>query len=178
MKKIFFLFILFYSISTQAQTMETTIYDVVNREDKDTFSDMVVLGYEIDDTDAEGYTPLMIASSLGKPRFAEFLLKNGALINKRSNNGMTALHRAAQSGQNEMVDLLINSGAKINWPDYKGYTPLMYAVLGNNPFTVEHLYALGADINYRNTSNQTALDIAKKKKFKEIVSFLRAHGAE
>ena len=35
---------------------DSSIYDVVNNEDMDTFSDMVILGYDVDEPDADGYS--------------------------------------------------------------------------------------------------------------------------
>lgn len=156
---------------------DDSVYDVINREDMDTFSDMVVLGYDVDDSDADGFTPLMIAAALNKTNFAQFLIANGANVNKRSLNGLTAVHRAAQAGHNEMIDILYGADASIDIPDFDGNTPLMYAVAANRRFTVERLVALGANINYYNARNETALKIAEKKRFKEIVAFLRSKGA-
>ena len=39
----------------QAAQAEDTIYDVINREDTKAFSDMVMLGYDIDEQDIDGY---------------------------------------------------------------------------------------------------------------------------
>ena len=50
----------------QAAQAEDTIYDVINREDTKAFSDMVMLGYDIDEQDIDGYTPLMIAAAARK----------------------------------------------------------------------------------------------------------------
>ena len=156
---------------------EDSIYDVINREDTDTFSDMVVLGYDVDDVDGDGYTPLMIAAALGKAKFARFLIHNNAKVDKRSFNGMTALHRAAQGGHNELIDILHGAGAYIDMPDFNGDTPLMVATRSNRRFTVERLLALGADINYMNAKGETALSIAYKKRFKKIASYLKSQGA-
>ncbi len=160
-----------------AMAKEDSIYDVVNREDTDAFSDMVVLGYDIDDIDRDGYTPLMIAASLGKANFARFLIYNDANVNKRSHTGQTALHRAAQGGYDELVNMLIDAGAYVNIPDFAGNTPLMYAVMSNHLFTVERLIAAGANLGYRNANGETALRIAEKKRFFKIVNFLRSKGA-
>ena len=43
---------------------DQSIYDVVNDEDTASFSDMVVLGYDIDEPDGDGFTPLMARLNL------------------------------------------------------------------------------------------------------------------
>ncbi len=166
-------FWLFGVVPTQA---DSSIYDVVNNEDMDTFSDMVILGYDIDDTDADGFSPLMIASALGKPTFVQFLIDNNAKVDKRSYKGLTALHRAAQAGHNEIVNILVEAGANVNMPDFDGNTPLMLAVASNRRFTAELLVKLGTDINFRNAKGETAYKIAEKRRFKEIMEFLKENG--
>ena len=79
----------------QAAQAEDTIYDVINREDTKAFSDMVMLGYDIDEQDIDGYTPLMIAAAAGKTGFVGYLIDNGAKVDKRYYQGGTAMHRAA-----------------------------------------------------------------------------------
>jgi len=157
---------------------EDSVYDIINHEDTVAFSQLVTLGYDIDDSDADGYTPLMTAATLGKPQFVQFLLDNGANVNRRSYNGETAVHRAAIIGNNEIINMLYEAGAILNMPDLDGNTPLMYAVTANRRFTVELLVKLGVDINFRNANNETALRVAEKNRFKEIAAFLRSKGAK
>lgn len=156
---------------------DDSVYDIINNEDTAAFSQLVTLGYDIDDSDADGYTPLMIAATLGKPNFVQFLIDNGADVNRRSYNGETAMHRASNVGNNEIIDILYEAEANINMPDLDGNTPLMYAITANRRFTVERLVKLGADINYRNANRETALNVAEKNRFKEIAAFLRSKGA-
>ncbi len=166
--------ILIFSFSVRAE--EPSIYEIIKNEDEDTFSDMVALGYDIDQRDRDGYTPLMIASSLGKVNFAQLLINNGADVNARSYTGLTALHRAAQEGRNDVIAVLLMGDANINIPDMHGFTPLMVAVIANQRFTVEFLVKRGAYINYKNVDGDTALKFADRKKFYNISTFLREHG--
>lgn len=167
---------LLISISS-ANAAEKTIYDIVNTEDQDTFSDMVALGFDIDQADSDGFTPLMIAASLGKVQFARFLIYNGANVDARSKTGLTPLHRAAQDGHNDVIIELLDGGANINMPDMDGFTPLMVAVAAKQRFCVEFLVKRGANLNYRNAKGDSALKIADNKRFYDISSFLREAGA-
>lgn len=167
---------LFFSFSVRAD--EPSIYDIIKNEDQGTLSQMVTLGFDIDERDGDGYTPLMIAASLGKADFAQFLIDNGADVNAKSYTGLTAMHRAAQDGHNDVIAILLISDANINMPDVHGFTPLMIAVLANQRFTVEFLVRRGAYLNYRNAEGNTALKIADMKKFSRISTYLRDHGAK
>ncbi|MCM1324490.1 MAG: ankyrin repeat domain-containing protein [Acetobacter sp.] len=156
---------------------DKTIYEIINSEDQFAFSNMVALGFDIDQSDSDGYTPLMIASSLGKIKFVEFLIDNGADVNLRSHTGLTALHRAAQDGHNEVIAALLLGGANINIPDMAGFTPLMVSVIANQRFCVEFLIKRGANINFRNADGDTALRISDRKKFYDLSKYLRQQGA-
>lgn len=151
---------------------DSSVYDLINQEDTVTFSDLFVLGYGVDDADADGYTPLMIAAALGKAKFVGFLIENGADVNRCSYNGSTALHRAAQAGHEDVIDVLLDSGAFVDTPDFDGFTPLMMAVTANRRFTVEHLVKRGANLGFQNAKGKTALDLAREKRFQEIATFL------
>ena len=157
---------------------DPSIYEIVNTENERTFSDLIMLGYDIDDADNDGNTALMIAASLGKVNFVHFLIDNGADVNNKNYNGETAMHRAAQGGNNEIIDILFAAGADLNIPDFTGKTPLMQAVAAERRFAVERLVTLGAYLNWRDKNGDSALSLAERKKFKPIADFLRSKDAQ
>lgn len=53
-----------------------------------------------------------------------------------------------------------------------GWTPLFYAVRSNEVTAVKLLLLSGADTNLKDTTGQSALDIAKRKKYHEIVNLI------
>lgn len=171
------LFLSCFAVNAHADA-EPTIYEIVNDENEHTFSELLMLGYDIDDADNDGNTPLMIAASLGKVNFVHFLLDNGAEVNNKNYNGETALHRAAQSGNNEVIDILFAAGADLNAPDFSGRTPLMQAVAAERRFSVERLVTLGAYLDWHDKDGESALSLAERKKFKPIADFLRTKGAK
>ena len=160
-----------------AKADDMTVFDIINNEDQTAFSDMVIIGYDINQRDKNGNTALMTASELGKLKFVRFLLLNDATINLRNNIGQIPLHAAAQNGHNEVISALVEHGAKLNMPDMDGNTPLMLAVIANKPETVELLHKLGASLNYHNAKGETALRIADRKYFREISNYLRKNQA-
>lgn len=153
---------------------DDSIYEIINRDDKQAFSDMVMLGFDIDEQDLDGYSPLMIAAGFGKTDFVEYLIDNGANVNKRYYQGGTAMHRAAHGGYNDVIRVLADAGANVNMPDLDGITPLMIATQNGHRFTVELLVSLGADVNFKNAKGETALDIANQYRAKDIAKFLKS----
>lgn len=71
-------------------------------------------GYDPDELDAYGYTPLLNASALGRVGAVMELVKSGANVNKQGPYGFTPLHAAAQNGHREVVAELLKNGADIN----------------------------------------------------------------
>ena len=62
-------------------------------------------------SDKQGNTPLIISSGKGFYNTSKYLIKNKVDINAKNNNGNTALIFAAQSGKFKIVKLLLNSKA-------------------------------------------------------------------
>ncbi len=93
--------------------------------------------------------------------------------------GNTALHFAAWFGNTESVNLLLSKGASIDTPNKFGDTALHLAAENNHPEVVKILLKNKADKNIKNTDDgngnkisKTALDIAKEKKYTDIVALL------
>ena len=53
-----------------------------------------------------GFTPLMVATTLGNSELVEFLLQNGAKREVKDNNNLTALDYAIKTGQKKIIPLL------------------------------------------------------------------------
>ncbi len=88
-------------------------------------------GADINARDAQGVSPLMMASNRATGVFikraramTEFLLGKGAEINARDRGNATALHRALLGGDVELITLLLNKNADVNASDKSGNTPL------------------------------------------------------
>ena len=160
---------------SQPAAAEKTIYDIVSDEDTAAFSDMYIRGYDVDEQDLDGMTPLMLAAARGKATFVSFLLANGANINKKNYNGQNSLHMAAANGHNEVINILIDGGINVNMPDLDGMTPLMLAVKNEQRFSVEILLKRGAILNYFNARNQNAMKLAEMTRNSDIINLLKTH---
>ena len=167
-----FLFMMIATFNKANAFSDVEIYVAIKDENTSLFTEMMAAGIEVDERDIDGNTPLMKASALGKAKFVRYLISMGADVDKRNYAGQTALHSAARAGHNEIIDILVDNGAFVNMPDLDGFTPLMFAVLSEKRFTVEHIVGRGAILEFRNVFGATALDVAKKKRYGNIVKFL------
>ena len=78
---------------------------------------------------SESWTPLFGAVVYGRKDVVEYLVANGADVNRKCEDFMTPLHMVADaftssSDRKEMIELLIGNGADVNAMDMRGRTPL------------------------------------------------------
>ena len=73
---------------------------------------------------------------------------------------------------NAAAEALIAKGADVNAPSYNNLTPLMYAVMMGNDQYVQRLLSLGADKSIISTKGYTALSLAKRRGYHDIINML------
>ena len=114
----------------------------------------------LDDANANGETPLMMAALKGQTDVARRLIRQGAAVNK---SGWTPLHYAASGGHLPVMQLLLDEHrARIDAPSPNGTTPLMMAAGYGSPEAVRYLLSRGANAQLRNQKGMTALDFARR----------------
>ncbi|XP_010294825.1 PREDICTED: palmitoyltransferase ZDHHC13 [Phaethon lepturus] len=122
---------------------------------------LISKGQNIDTTDFNGQTPLMLAAQkvIG-PQPTRFLLKFNPSLNAVDNvQKNTALHWAITSGNTSAVDLLLEAGASLDVKNVKGETPLDLAYRSLNRFMV---YMLKEEERMRSRRNNRLLKIVEK----------------
>ncbi|NXL90880.1 ZDH13 Palmitoyltransferase, partial [Alectura lathami] len=102
---------------------------------------LISKGQNIDTTDFNGQTPLMLsAQKVMGPEPTKFLLKFNPSLNAVDNvQKNTALHWAVAAGNISAVDLLLEAGASMDIKNAKGETPLDLAVQTQNRFMIHML---------------------------------------
>uniref|UniRef100_A0A8C4URD1 Palmitoyltransferase n=1 Tax=Falco tinnunculus TaxID=100819 RepID=A0A8C4URD1_FALTI len=118
-------------------------------------------GQNIDTTDLNGQTPLMLAAQkvLG-PEPTRFLLKFNPSFNAVDNvQKNTALHWAITAGNTGAVDLLLEAGASLDIKNVKGETPLDLAYQSLNRLMV---YMVKEEEGRRSRRNNRLLKIVEK----------------
>lgn len=106
------------------------------------------------------------------------LVDYGARLEAKNPNGKTPLALAAWTGDLNSVRLLLSRGARSDNRDFLGDTPLMLATLQDHADIVRLLIDAHVNVNARDNMGNTALDLAERGTSSEIISALKAAGAQ
>ena len=116
--KIVSTFILFLSFITPLQvygqenpTANVSLHMAALQGDLDAVKQHIEAGSDLNEKDAWGSTPLVIAITFDKTEVAKALIDAGADLNTRNNEGSTPLHIAALFCRPEIVQALLDKGA-------------------------------------------------------------------
>jgi methionyl-tRNA formyltransferase len=104
--------------------------------------------HDVNLTNRQGWSALMIACYRYQPEMVAALLDAGANINQFNLNGtsvfMYAKDGALNSGKSDLLDTLLHHGADLNWRDFAGNSVLDYCRANGNQEMVTFLEARGA----------------------------------
>jgi len=114
---------------------------------------------QVDEANAQGETPLMVAAIRGSLPAVQALVKRGAAVNRK---GWTPLHYACSGPDNGVAAFLIAQGAELNARSENGTTPLMMAARYGNSDLVPLLIKAGAEPRAANEQELTAADFAQR----------------
>jgi ankyrin repeat protein len=132
---------------------------------------LIEKGADVEDKDKDGATVLVHATLMGNPEIVRFLIDKGADVNAQTSQGLTALMMAADQGNLEIVKFLIEKGADVNAKKNTYY--------GLSAFLVSIARTLqDRDLSHLVGPGRTALERAQERGHKEIVEYLKAHGAK
>lgn len=123
-------------------------------------------GSDINATDWQGMTPLLVAAKNGCGPMVKWLLDEGAFFAAVDEQRRTVLHIVAESpfwdGDVSTIGLLLEKGIGLDVQDRHGHTPLHSAAGGGVYEMVSELLKHGADIRARDKNGATALHSAAK----------------
>ncbi len=130
-------------------------------------------GINVNATDDQQRTALMLASFNGHTTVVKLLLDEGATVDHRDAFGRTALMFAATGTDAETVELLLDAGADVNAVDSgEGFTALMHAAAEGQTKVVQVLLKHQADPDIRDVDGDTARDFATQNGHAEVVNLL------
>jgi ankyrin repeat protein len=155
-----------------------SIHTMIKLGDIEMVKNLINTGTDIEACDANGYTPLIVASMNNLPIIVQLLIDAGAKLDAEDKNNVTAINHAAYNGYTNVVELLIRSGANIHTPSIHGHTPLLNAVRNDQPDTARLLIKAGADVNIRSNQGVASLHIVAHNGSTEIVDILIGAGAD
>lgn len=134
---------------------------------------------EINKTNEEGYTYLMLGIMGKFDKLTKEMIKNVSDINFRGPVGETALHHAAHFSDEEIIDLMLERGADPSLKDDGNCTPLWFAAQNNKAKIVKRLLEEKIDIDVKDKQFEfTPLMIAAQNGNYEIAELLVAAGAD
>jgi len=151
------------------------ILAAANQSDTNKVVDLLRRGMDVNTTDSQGNTLMMIATREKNLELVRFLLDNGANARKRNRYGDSSLTIASLQGTEEIVKLLLERKIEPNQP---GWNALHYAAFENRTKIAAMLLTAGADINALAPNGSTALMLAAKRGHLEMVRLLVGAKAE
>lgn len=131
-------------------------------------------GFDVNSTDGEMHTALMLASYNGHKEIVKLLLDKGADPNARDRMDRTALMYSSTGAFNETVLLLLKAGASPNLVDNEEhFTALMFAAAEGQAEVVVTLLEHGADKTLLDIDNESAYDFALNNGHMEVAQLLK-----
>lgn len=104
------------------------------------------------------WTPLTKASEKGHFNIVQYLVENGAEIDKENGYGWTPLMCASMNGFLDIVKYLVDKGANIEIKTDSKWTALTFASTEGHLEVVKYLIKSGADVNVRDDKNRSIID--------------------
>lgn len=136
-------------------------------------------GTDVNLTNQDGATALMLAAFNGHTRVVELLLKHGANVNHVDNGGRTALMYAATDANLETLKLLIDSKINIDATENtEGFTALMFATAEGHIEATKLLLSANADTTLADKDGDTAESFALKAGHQAVADLFQEKATE
>lgn len=115
---------------------------------------------DVDERDCYGYTPLILAAYVSRPRVVALLLWAGANASAANDEGYTPLAASVKNEDIPTTAMLVKAGADVNARYGDGRFPIYDATCNENIAMVNLLLQSGADATTPVTDGQTPLHLA------------------
>ncbi|SDJ55100.1 ankyrin repeat domain-containing protein [Chryseobacterium jejuense] len=126
----------------------------------------------INQTNENGFSPLILACYRGNVEVAEFLIDHVKNVNYKSKEG-TALAGLSVKYNKKLVEDLLKKNADPNIADDTGSTPLFWAVKFGNKELIELLLKYKADKSIKDSMGMTPFEYALQTHKEEIINILK-----
>jgi ankyrin repeat protein len=127
------------------------------KRDLSTIERLVTAGADVNRTNGDGMTALMVACAEQDESLRRLLIKHGARVNAANDRGGTPLMYSATVGDLDAVKFLLARGASVNARATNGWTALTLASARGFEQVATVLLAHGADPNVRDIYGWTPL---------------------
>lgn len=115
---------------------------------KDGLEHLLKAGFDVNEIDVYGFTPLIEAAIANSVEMSELLIQHGADVNKADVTGRTPLHWAVDNQNLMLAKLLLENKANPNSYTEGGQSILVYPLLRNQQNFKKLLYQYKANLNF------------------------------
>ena len=174
MKRVIFLLSFFLSFTfISAQEKAKSIFDIARSGTVDEVKQRMKQNPDIiNQTNENGFSPLILACYRGNVEVAKFLMDHVKDINYKSQEG-TALAGLSVKYNKDLVTYILSKNANPNIADATGFTPLFWAVKFGNKELTELLLQYKADKSIKDAQGMTPFEYALQTNNKEIINLLK-----
>jgi uncharacterized protein len=166
------------ALASTAQA-QSPVADRIQAGDRRAALELLAKSADVNQTQADGTTPLHWAVYRFDRELVQTLLKKGARVNVVNRYGASPLSEAVRVANVEIAEMLLEAGADANVENEDGQTPLMLAARTGNVAVATRLAQRGADVNRRERfRQQSAVMWAAAQNHPEMVAFLISKGAD
>lgn len=113
--------------NSNTDTIKENIFTAIRSIDYTSINVLLSEGMDIDITNQQGDSPLIVAAKVGNIRILDIILSHNPDINVRNEEGKTALMIAAETGQSHVVQKLLSHNADASLKDDNDHTALALA---------------------------------------------------
>lgn len=174
MKKLIVLMTAFLSFTIiNAQEKAKSIFDVARNGTVAEVKQLMKQNPDIiNQTNENGFSPLILACYKGNVEVAEFLIDHVKDLNYKSQEG-TALAGLSVKYNKVLAEYLLKKNADPNIADGTGTTPLFWAVKFDNKELTELLLRYKADKSIKDKEGKTPFEYALQTNNTEIINLLK-----
>ncbi|RPB06397.1 ankyrin, partial [Morchella conica CCBAS932] len=133
-----------WSLNMYQETARTKRHPSTRIRKECVFGFLIERGANLELSDNDGNTPLLLAARVSHPGIIQTLLFHGADNNAQNNLLHTALHWAAGRDDEAMIDVLLSHGASHRALDHQQFTPLHWAAYTGSEAAAKLLIKAGA----------------------------------
>jgi ankyrin repeat protein len=167
-----------FALATTAHA-QATLADRIQAGDRRVALEMIAKGANVNQTQADGTTPLHWAVYRIDRELVDALLKKGARADVVNRYGASPLAEAVRVANVEIVAMLLEAGANANVANEDDQTALMLAARTGNVAVAKLLVQHGADVNRREKyRDQSAVMWAAAEGHADMVAFLVSKRAD
>lgn len=156
---------------------DSPFIEAVRDGDMDEVNAAIVRGQSVDLRDKSGSPAIFVALQFSQIEMFKFLVDQGARIEVKDREGDTLLSLLAGTKMYEVTNIVLKAGADPDRPGANREPPLIIAARKGDAEMVQLFLDHNVDFEATDLTGRTALNIARERRFANVVAALEAVGA-